>query len=64
VVQVALDVLGNYRADGYAHLKGLIKPEVAMAFLQGLKQDLGDRPIPLSGVKEHVNLLRRPGFEA
>lgn len=61
---MALDVLGNYRADGYAHLKGLVEPEVAMAFLQGLKQDLGDRPIPLSGVKEHVNLLRRPAFEA
>jgi hypothetical protein len=57
-------VIGDYHGNGYAHLEGLVAPEVAQAFLQGLKQDLGPAPIPLSTVGEHVNLLNRPAFEA
>ena len=49
--------------NGYAHLQGLIPVEVAQAFLQGLKQDMGPGAIPLSGVTGHVNLLNRPAFE-
>lgn len=59
-----MQVIGDYRGDGYAHLRGLIDPQVAHAFLQGLKQDMGPAPIPLSRVGEHVNLLRQPAFEA
>ena len=59
-----MQVIGDYRGQGYAHLRGLIAPEVAQAFLQGLKQDMGPAPIPLSRVGEHVNLLNRPAFEA
>jgi hypothetical protein len=59
-----MKVIGDYHANGYAHLEGLIAPEVAQAFLQGLKHDLGPAPIPLSTVSEHVNLLNRPAFEA
>ena len=38
-------------------------PEVCSAFLAALKADLGDAPIPLSRVRQHPNLLRRPAFE-
>lgn len=58
-----MDVIGDYRTNGYAHLRGLLPPEVAQAFLQGLKADLGDGPIPLSGVQSHPNLLTRAAFE-
>lgn len=58
-----MKVVGNYAADGYAHVQGLISPEVARAFLQGLKQDIGPGAIPLSRVTEHPNLLTRPAFE-
>ena len=59
-----MKVTGDYHGDGYAHIEGLIDPQVAQAFLQGLKQDMGAAPIPLSRVAEHVNLLNRPAFEA
>lgn len=59
----AVQVLGDYLRDGYAHLEGLIGPEVAEAFLRSLKQDMGSGPIPLSRVSKHPNLLRRPAFE-
>ena len=58
-----MEVIGSYHDDGYAHVRGLLSPEVAQAFLQGLKQDLGPAALPLSRVKEHANLLRRPAFE-
>jgi hypothetical protein len=56
-------VIGSYAEDGYAHLQGLIPREVAEAFLQSLKQDIGDAAIPLSRVANHPNLLARPAFE-
>lgn len=58
-----MKVLGSYHDSGYAHLEGLIPAEVAQAFLQGLKQDMGPGAIPLSRVADHVNLLTRPAFE-
>jgi hypothetical protein len=58
-----MEVIGTYHADGYAHLRGLISPEVAQAFLRGLKEDVGSQPIPLSRVDQHPNLLRRAAFE-
>jgi len=63
VSRAGMKVVGNYAEDGYAHLQGLIPPEVAQAFLQGLKQDMGPGAVPLSRVTEHVNLLNRPAFE-
>ena len=56
-------IIGDYEADGYAHIAGLIAPEVAQAFLQALKRDIGDGSIPLSRKQDHVNLLHRPAFE-
>jgi hypothetical protein len=58
-----MQVLGNYHDDGYAHLQGLLPPEIARAFLQGLKQDIGPGAIPLSRVTDHPNLLKRAAFE-
>ena len=54
---------GDYLANCYAHLRQLVPAEVAQAFLQGLKQDLGEGAIPLSRTQEKVNLLTRPAFE-
>ncbi|HET9428918.1 MAG TPA: hypothetical protein VFO69_11220 [Allosphingosinicella sp.] len=59
-----MQVIGSYHDEGYAHLRGLIPTEIAQAFMQGLKQDMGQGAIPLSRVTEQVNLLRRPAFEA
>jgi hypothetical protein len=58
-----MKVLGSYHDDGYAHLQRLIPPEIASAFLQSLKQDLGPGAIPLSRLGTQVNLLTRPAFE-
>ena len=59
-----MKVTGNYHEDGYALLEGLVPAEVCAAFMFALKEDVGPRPIALSQVKEHVNLLNRPAFEA
>ena len=59
-----MKVSGDYHANGYAHIEELIAPEIAQAFLQGLKQDMGPGSIALSRVSQHVNLLNRPAFEA
>lgn len=58
-----MQVEGNYQADGYALLRGLVGTDVCRAFLHALKADMGEAPIPLSRVKQHPNLLRRPAFE-
>ncbi|HEX6374726.1 MAG TPA: hypothetical protein VFZ91_03290 [Allosphingosinicella sp.] len=58
-----MKVIGSYHDDGYAHLEGLIPAEVAQAFLQSLKADMGPGAIPLSRAPSHVNLLTRPAFE-
>ena len=56
-------IIGNYQDDGYAHLEGLISGEVAQAFLQTLKEDLGPAAIRLSDVEAYPNLLHRAAFE-
>jgi hypothetical protein len=56
-------VIGNYFEDGYALLEDLIPLEVAQAFLQALKRDLGPAPIPLSRAESHPEILTRPAFE-
>ena len=59
----AMNLIGSYEKDGYAHIEGLVPAEVAQAFLLSLKQDMGPDPIPLSRASGHVNLLTRPAFE-
>jgi hypothetical protein len=58
-----VNVIGDYTSSGYAHLEGLVPPEVAGAFLDRFKQDIGPAPVPLSRVREHPNLLQRPALE-
>lgn len=58
-----MKVIGSYADDGYALIKELVPAEVTQAFLRQLKQDMGDAPIALSGVTQHLNLLTRPAFE-
>lgn len=55
--------IGDYEADGYVHLRGLLQPEIANAFLQHIESAVGDRPIHLSGIQQHPNLLQRAAFE-
>lgn len=54
---------GNYSQDGYAKVEGLISPEVGLAFVEQLKQDMGPGPVPLSRVQQFPNLLQRPALE-
>lgn len=58
-----MEILGRYREDGYAHIRGLLPEEVARSFMAALKQDVGDEPIALSSVDNYPNLLQRPAFE-
>jgi hypothetical protein len=58
-----MNVVGNYATDGYAHIQGLIPPEVAAAFLERFRADLGPNPVPLSGVAEYPNLLQRAALD-
>lgn len=58
-----MKVHGRYGRDGYAHVEGLVPPEVASAFLRSVKGALGPGSIPLSSITQHPNLLKRPAFE-
>jgi hypothetical protein len=58
-----MQVLGDYQKDGYVHLQDLLPREIGNAFLQHIAAAVGDRPIPLSGVHQYPNLLRRAAFE-
>lgn len=55
-----MEVFGKYRDDGYAHVRGLIPPEVARAFMRGIKDDVGPQPVQISNITEHPPQLRRP----
>ena len=39
-MRMPVKVHGDYDAEGYAHIEGLVPPEVAEAFLGQLKADL------------------------
>ena len=58
-----MQVEGDYEADGYALVRGVVPREVADAFMASLKADVGEKPVPLSRVNEFPNLLVRPAFE-
>lgn len=59
----AMQVSGDYQAQGYTLLEGLVAPDVARALMQGIKDDVGPAPIPLSTVQVHAHALKRPAFE-
>jgi len=56
-------VIGDYHANGYAHVEQLIAPDVARAFVARLKDDLGDGALAVSNIDKFPNLLTRPAFE-
>ncbi len=58
-----MKVVGDYHANGYAHVEQLILPEVARAFVAKLKDDLGEGALPVSNIDKFPNLLTRPAFE-
>jgi hypothetical protein len=58
-----MEVAGRYEEDGYAHLKALIEPEVAQAFLQRLAKDIGRTVLPLAGKAKQARVLARPALE-
>ena len=58
-----MKVFGDYAKDGYAHIEGLIGPEVAAALLQRVSIEMGNRPIDLRGVTEYPPLLDRAALD-
>lgn len=58
-----MEVVGNYKEDGYALVRELIPKDVASAFMASIKQDMGPVAIPLSKVAQHPAVLKRPAFE-
>jgi hypothetical protein len=58
-----VNVVGDYAGRGYAHIAGLISPDVAGAFLALVRDAIGPGTIPLSRVQEFPNLLLRPALE-
>jgi hypothetical protein len=58
-----MEIVGDYSADGYAHVRGLIEKEIARAFMNGIKQDMGPGAIPMSRATRHPAVLKRPAFE-
>jgi len=58
-----MKVVGDYSKNGYAHIEGLVPPEVATAFLERFRADLGSNPVQLSSVTEYPNLLGRAALD-
>jgi hypothetical protein len=57
-----MQVTGDYETSGYLHVRELIPPEVARAFLKSIKDGLGPEPLALSNVTQHQAQLKRPAF--
>ena len=58
-----MEVIGDYHGNGYAHVRELISPEVARAFVARLKADIGPGALLVSKIEDYPNLLARPAFE-
>ena len=58
-----VEIIGNYEKDGFAHLRHLVPPEVARAFMAGLKSATGGKDLPLSAPQEYAAVLTRPAFD-
>ncbi len=58
-----MEVVGDYRKNGFALVRELIPPDVARAFMNGLKAEFGDSAIRLSSPREFPAILQRPAFE-
>jgi hypothetical protein len=58
-----MKVIGDYHANGYAHVEQLIGPDIAQAFVAAFKKDVGEGALPVSTIDKFPNLLTRPAFE-
>lgn len=58
-----MKVHGDYQADGYAHVEGLIPPEVAAAFLRQLKTDLGGDRTELMAFSTIAPITRKNSYD-
>jgi hypothetical protein len=58
-----VEIVGDYQADGYVVVRGLIPKEAARAFMNSIKEDLGPAPIRLSHTTEHPDILSRPTYQ-
>lgn len=58
-----MKVAGNYIADGYAHVSGIISPDIANAILSEIKIDTAPGSIPLSQEDVFSPVLKRAAFE-
>ncbi|HEU0098999.1 MAG TPA: hypothetical protein VFQ67_09515 [Allosphingosinicella sp.] len=58
-----MEVVGSYREQGYAHLKGLLDPLIARALLRGLVRDLGRTVFPMTGKESRPGVLNRAALQ-
>lgn len=58
-----MEIVGSYDKNGYAHLKALIDPSLARAFLRSLAKDLGRTVLPMTGKESRPGVLRRPALQ-
>ena len=58
-----MKVHGDYYANGYAHLEGLIPREVAMAFLNRIKLDMDRAKLPIGGFAQNSVLMDQAAIE-
>ena len=58
-----MEVIGDFQNNGYAHIRELVAPEIARAFVARLKEATGGRPIPLSKPQPFPAVLKHPAFD-
>jgi len=58
-----MQIVGDYQANGYAHLKGLIPQEVAQAFLHRLKTDMERVKLPLEHFASNSIIFNKPAID-
>lgn len=58
-----MQVKGDYYADGYAHVQGLLPRPVVHELLSQLKTSLDESNVPLQGFFREAQMLKRPALE-
>ncbi|HYG47952.1 MAG TPA: hypothetical protein VD846_08415 [Allosphingosinicella sp.] len=58
-----MEIIGSYDKDGFAHLKSLIDPSLARAFLRNLARDLGRTVLPMTGKESRPGVLKGPALQ-
>jgi len=58
-----VQVIGDYHADGFAVVRGLIPRDVARAYMTRLKQATGGQALPVNRPQQYPAVLARPAFD-